>query len=448
MKNLIALPLAALLLTHCGKSTDDDATSNLDGDVKGSIPDVGTIIIDLPSAIAPADSSLRLAESDDGIQSFFLIPVTFTGIAGEMTTLTKNVIEHIFGKPVCRDEDTSNDVADCDEYRGIIAGQISETPTIFEIPSESGGDSPSHVKYWANPEGSDYEMGLELYWATGDDAYVSAMQMQLSKISETEGKGTFTFFPTFDGSSEGPDVIVTTFEATEEKKTMDLQLYFTASSDEMPTSLGLTVTDTDGLITGSGTAIRPELAADKGTFAPFQTKEEFAYVYTLAADREANLGVEKFAAVSATGYEDSSSYFTNYGVDSIVKNFAIGLLRTASSTFNCATSGQVISTDLPADICKTNTAVTDADVLAGLTTFCTNNPGNQNICLIAGQANKWANPIYLNADGYVGNESFQKPTDSAYTPLVEALADITVYTPTALKALTKPELPDAVDTVE
>jgi hypothetical protein len=274
------------------------------------------------------------------------------------------------------------------------------------------------------------------------------MQMQLSKVSETEGKGAFTFFPTFDGPSAGPEAIVTTFEATAEKKTMDVQLYFVAKSEEMPTSLGLTVTEKDGVITGSGTAIRPELAADKGPFAPFQTKGEFAYVYTLAADRDANIGVEKFAAVSASGYEDSSLYFTDYGVDAIVKNFAIGLLRSTSDGFNCATSGQFISTDLPANICKDNTAVTDADVLAGLTSFCTNNPDNQNICLIAGQAGKWANPIYLNAEGYVGNESFQKPTDSAYAPLVEALEAVTVYTPTALKGLTKPELPAAVDTVE
>jgi hypothetical protein len=445
MKHLIALPLAALLLTHCGKSEDEETTkSGLEGDVKGSIPDVGTIIIDLPSAIAPASGSLKLA--NDGLQRLFLIPVAFTGVAEQMTTLTKNVVEHIFGKAVCLDDDDSNDVADCAEYGGIITGQISETATVFEIPGDDE-ESPSHVKYWANPAGSDYDVGVELYWPAEGGGYVSAMQMQLSKTGEKQGKGEFTFFPNFAGG-DGPDAIVTKFSATDASKTMDVRLYSVSEGDG-PTGLGLSVTDTDGVISGSGTAIRPEQTADSGGLAPFQTKAEFAYVYTLAADATNNIGVEKLAGVPATAYADESTYFSAHGVDSSLRNFALELLRNnASPNLNCATSGQYISTALPTNICKTNTAVTDEQVLAGLVTFCTNNPNDSGICPIAGQASRWANPIYLDANGYIGNEVYQKPTSAAYTPLVEALSNITVYTPTAFKAQTKPVLPDAVETVE
>jgi hypothetical protein len=443
---MIALPLAALLLTHCGKSSDEEtAKSSLEGDVKGSIPDVGTIIIDMPSSIAPASGGLKLA--NDGLQRLFLIPVAFTGVAGQMTTLTKNVVEHIFGKAVCIDDDDSNDAADCAEYRGIISGQISETATVFEIPGEGDEESPSHVKYWANPAGSDYDMGLELYWPAEGGGYVSAMQMQLSKTGEKQGKGEFTFFPNFSGG-DGPDVIVTKFQATDAVKTMDVRLYSVSEGDG-PTALGLSVTDTDGVITGSGTAIRPEQTADSGGLAPFQTKAEFAYVYTLAADATNNIAVEKLAGVPQSAYADESSYFSAHGVDSSLKNFALELLRNnASPNLNCANSGSYISPELPANICKSNTAVTDEQVLAGLVTFCTNNPNDSGICPIAGQANRWANPIYLDENGYVGNEVYQKPSSAAYLPLVEALSGVTVYTPTAFQSQIKPVLPDAVETVE
>ncbi|HET9241467.1 MAG TPA: hypothetical protein VFO10_29645 [Oligoflexus sp.] len=445
MKSLAVFPLAALLLTHCGKKTDDESSRSVNDDIKSTIPDVGTIIIDLPSAVAPGGGNIQLADASENIKTLFLVPVSFTGVAGQMTTLTKSIIDHIFGKPVCTDSDTSNDEADCNAYRGIVTGQVSETPTVFEVPS-SDSDAPSHVKYWANPAGSDYDVGIELYWPNGKGSYVSALQMQLSKTGEKQGKGELTFFPNYDGAGSAPDVIVTKFEATEDKKTMALQIYFEASTQLA--SLGLSVTDSNGLISGSGSAIRPAQATASGNFAPFQTKDEFAYVFTLAADAARNIAVEKMAAVQAAHYADEANFFTSYGVDGLLKTFTLDLLRKDTSNFNCTTSGKYISTDLPVNICQSNTAVTDAAVLTGLATFCSNNPTNDTICPVAGQTSRWANPIYLNAEGYVGNESYQKPGDTAYGLLVEAMNAVTVYTPTALKAQTMPELPAAVEAVE
>jgi hypothetical protein len=308
-------------------------------------------------------------------------------------------------------------------------------------------NSPSHVKYWANPEDSDYEIGLELYWPAEGGGYVAGMQMQLSKTGEKQGKGEFTFFPGI-GGGDGPDVIVTKFSATDAKKTMDVQLY-ADDNDGQPASLGLSVMDSDGVITGSGTAIRPELSADTGPLAPLQTKAEFAYVYTLAADASRNIAVEKLGMVPVDAYGSESSYFTSYGVDGILKTFALELLRNnASPNLDCATMGQVISASLPVNICKSNTSVTDEQALAGLKDFCAAHPNDGGICPIAGQASRWANPIYLNESGYVGNEVYQKPEDAAYAPLVEALSTITVYTPTVFKAQTRPELPVTVETVE
>lgn len=446
MKNWITVPVAALLLMNCGtKAEKENDKASLEGDVRRSMPDVGTIIIDLPSAIAPAGGSLSLAENS-GLQQLFLIPVNMTGMAKQMTVLTKAVVEHIFGKAVCTDDDDSNDLADCDSYRGIISGEISETPTIFEVPG-ADEETPSHVKYWANPEGSDYDMGLELYWPAEGGGYVSGMQMQLSKTGDKQGKGEFIFFPVI-GGGDGPDVIVTKFLATDEKKIMEVQLY-ADGNESQPTSMGLSVIDADGVITGSGTAIRPEQSADTGSLAPLQTKAEFAYVYTLAADAERNIGVEKLGMVPVSAYGNESSYFTSYGVDGILKSFALELLRNnASPNLDCATMGQVISPSLPTNICKSNTAVTDEQALAGLKDFCTAHPNDGGLCPIAGQASRWANPIYLNASGYVGNEVYQKPDDAAYAPLVEALEAVTVYTPTGFKALNRPELPAAVETVE
>jgi hypothetical protein len=57
-------------------------------------------------------------------------------------------------------------------------------------------------------------------------------------------------------------------------------------------------------------------------------------------------------------------------------------------------------------------------------------------------------PFRLYASGYEGDEVYQKPDDAAYAPLVEAPEAVTVYTPTAFKALTRPELPAVVETVE
>lgn len=441
---ILVIPIAALLLAGCTASDNDDASKKTDqtGDVKAAIPDVGSIIVDLPTSIAPGSGAMKLA--GDGMEKIFLIPVELTGVAGTLTELNKDVIEHVFGKAVCKDDDASNDEgADCDEYSGLISGPVSETPSIVDIGV--GGNSPTHVKYWKNAEGSAYDLSVDIYWKNADDRYVPGLKMQLSRTGEKTGKGELKYFPS-SVSGTGPLVILTDFEATDAGKTMNIDMYYEPTGSG-PSSMGLTLAETNGVITGAGNAIRPEQSADTTGIPPFGTKEEYAFVFTLAADSAANIGVEKLAIVQEAAYADDASFFSKYGVDGILKSFTISLLRNQAHGFDCSANGSYIDASLPSNICRSNTAVTDDQVMTGMASFCVTYPNN-GLCEVAGQASKWANPIYLNARGYVGNENYQKPTTAAYAPLVEALSGISLYTPTAFKAKAQPALPEAVSEVE
>lgn len=452
-RSSLSVIMLAAMATHCTSKTtaEEEAKEEEKADIKTELPDVGSLLIQLPSALANSGASLRLTEGDDGLKSLFLIPVNMAGLAGSMTELNKSVLLSIFGKPVCTDEDESNDEADCDEYSGLITGEITEEAQVFTLPSslaEAGG--PSHVKYWRNPSGSTYDVGFDIYWQAGVGQYQPGLQLQVSKKGQTTGKGTMTFFPRVAVSEESmAKSVVTVFEASQSEKVLDLRTYFESDNSITPSVLGMKLIEVDGIITGAGSAIRSAQAEDEGRFAPFQTKGEFAFVYNLVGDAKANIGLEKLAAVPLDSYEVEDSYFTTYGLDGLLRSFATDLLRGTIGAYDCALHGQQISNALPTNICKSQTGVTDEQVLDGFKIFCANAANSSNkLCELAGTFDRWTNPIYLDGDGYVGNASYQTPSDVGYQPLLEKLDDIAVYSPVTLKAATEPTAPAAVSTVK
>jgi hypothetical protein len=459
---------AGSLLWGCG--TEDDATEEEgtvteagvdESDVRTAVPDMNTLLVDLPSAISATSSSsgsLYLAEEEGGFADLFLMPRSFIGLADEMNGFVREISNHLFGKPACRDDDASNDPDDCSEYMGVVQGAISETPVIFDIPDDpDDAQSPSVLKYYKNPAGSDYDYTFELYWQNSSDSlYYKGIVMNVTKVAEDKAKGQTVFFtsvmPEEEGDEGGPGTVVSTFDNTGDATEISLRLYgMDRSSDESnPERLGLSLSvDANEMLSGSGAMIRPEMNADQGSMAPFETKEGMAFLFKLAANGNDNVGIQSMAFPQEANFSDTDNFYSDYGVDDIMENFALGFLRSQSDDWDCSAYGTIFS--LPANICDSNTDVTDAQVLNGIQNTCDGNsdPDMASLCdSPVAQTSRWANPLYLNENGYVGTASYNKPTDASYDGLADLLDSVTTIAPSDLSAESAPTAPEGVTAVE
>ncbi|MFW7377745.1 MAG: hypothetical protein ACOH5I_02910 [Oligoflexus sp.] len=456
---------ASLLLPACGQQETEDDEKSASGvdesDVRTAIPNLNVLLVDLPSSIAGSQgSSLALqdeGEDEGGMENLFLMPREFVGMANQFSGMMREVFHHLFGKAACRDDDPSNDPADCADFPGIITGAISEDPTIFAIPDDpSDPGSPDYLKYYKNPAGSDYDYSFELYWQNPEDElYYLGLSMSLSKLSDDKAKGKGIFYlsvlPPDDESDDGGaniGSIVTSFDNTGDTTLLQLNLYdMDRSQDEQtPDRFGLKISlNSEGLLTGAGSVIRPEMSADQGSMAPFETKEEFAYVFKIAANSTDNVAVESIAFPNGEHFAEDD-LFGNFGVDNIMKSFVLGFLRTSSDDWNCSTNGFIFGLDN--DICESNTNVSDNDILTGVAEFCSNNPTHDLCTSPIGSYSDWANPLYLDADGFVGTENKNKPSGAEYEGLADQLATTEIYGPTDLKAETAPVAAEGLPTVD
>ncbi len=474
IKSKILCPiLASLLIAGCGAEEEEESMINGvvdESDVKNAVPDMGVLLIDIPSSVAGSSSEggLRLQDNsgdgDDGggMQNLFLMPRQFIGVSEMLMDMVQEIAYHLFGKPACRDDDTSNDPTDCAQFPGLVSGAITETPTIFEVPTDpDDSGAPNYVKYFKNAAGSTYNYTFQMYWLnTSDNLYYKGMELQVSRTGEDTGKGSMQFFTGVipedeeDEEDEGgaPGVVITTFDNSGDTATISVNLYEMQDPNEdgSPDRMGLTISVADGILTGAGTLIRPELASASTGMPPFETQDEFAWVFTIAANTNDDVAVQSMAFPTVDNYSDSDNFFTSYGIDSIIKNIILALLRdNIDDNVNCAVvGGYLTGSNLPSNICRNQTDVTDAAVLAGVKAFCDANSNNQLCTGLAGQGDAWSNPVYLNSDGYVGNESNNKPTDATYDGLVDLLDAIDLYEPATLKAETVPTSGDGVAAVE
>ncbi len=475
----LGLLCAALLLgagLHgCGaettEDTEEDATSGTvnekgvnESDVRTAVPDLGALLIDLPSslAISSGSGSLRLQEDEGGgPESLVMIPGRMIGIAEDMNEMIQEITWHLFGKADCRDDDASNDPSDCSDYPGIVRGAITTTPTIFEIPEDPDDPgAPSFVKYFKNAAGSEYDYTFEMYWTNATDGlHYQGMELKVTKTAEDQGKGVLTFASSVmpdDGEGGGPEAVVTSFDNTSGSATMSVAMYgmADASDPDQPDRLAIELSLSEaGLLTGSGAVIRGELETATGSFAPFETAPEFAWVFTVAANTSEDVAVQNMAFPQADNFDDSANFFDNYGLDSIFSNFVIGFLRNDGDDWQCGNANaNNFLFGINDSICASNTAVSDAAVISGFQDFCADSANSDNGLCSSGLLGytQWSNPIYLNAEGYVGNEVSGKPSDAAYDGLATALADVTLYEPATLKAAEVPSLNDGegIATVE
>lgn len=469
-KYVVALAVASLM--GCGvpedEATDEETgTPNEYGvnesDVRTAVPDMGVLLLDLPSSLAPASSSggLRLDESEGegegGLSQLVLMPRMFVGIADEMNSLVKQITYHLFGKPACRDSDTSNDPSDCAEFPGIVRGAITTTPTIFEIPEDPDDPgAPNYVKYFKNEAGSTYDYTFEMYWKNASDGlYYKGMQLLVSKTGDETGKGKMTFLLSAAGEEEegAPEAITTSFDNTDGTASMSVNMYGMASESDpdQPDRMGLRIdVDENGLLTGAGAVIRKELAQASGGFAPFETAPEFAWVFTLAGNTSEDAAVQAMAFPQVDNYSDTENFFTNYGLDDIMNQFLMSFLRNQSDDWDCSNTTMTnYIFGINESMCASNTNVTDQQVLNAYNTYCENSGDNSGLCgSTLRSATEWSNPIYLDATGYVGNEVKNKPTDAKFDGLATALSDIAIYTPADLSAETVPDLGEGVAAVE
>ncbi|NRA64924.1 MAG: hypothetical protein HRU19_10610 [Pseudobacteriovorax sp.] len=462
---LYAMPLsAALILSGCGETEEEETTLSdevNESDVRTTIPDLGALLVDLPSAVAGSGSATLTLQSEGedsggGPEQLFLMPQQFIGMADMMNGIVREVTFHLFGKAACRDTDTSNDPSDCAQYPGIVTGAITTTPTIFSIPADpEDPGAPNFVKYYKNESG-DYTYTFEMYWQNASDSlYYKGMELLISKESPTTGKGKMTFFNSIlpadeeDGDDGGPGTIVTSFDNTGAASSLSILLFGLNDGTDpgAPDRLGLDILiDENGILTGSGAVIRNELetAAADG-MAPFEAKEEFAWVFNVAASVSDDVAIQAMAFPQVANFADSENFFTSYGVDKIIENMAISILRDNES---CNIFGSFFaSSGLPANICRDQTDVSDTAILTALNNHCATN--TDGICASPFvDTDSWANPLYMSATGYVGNANVNTPEDASYDGLLDILNALSPYLPNDLRALEAPTTGSGLTTVE
>lgn len=190
--------------------------------------------------------------------------------------------------------------------------------------------------------------------------------------------------------------------------------------------------DASGVLTGSAVAWRPEMTANKGSITPLNTKAEMGYAFTFAAHADANYAVLNAAAFPGESFSASASYFSSFDMNSILKLYTLDYVRASTPSWDCKVMGGLFN--LPANICTTNTAVTDKQVLDGASSFCARTPTAVVCTADRTECRFYANPFYFDASGLRGTGTTAKPSDATFADLVNRLSFLTVPDLEALKA--------------
>lgn len=427
------------------------------------MPGFQSLLLDIPPSMTGGEQSqaLRLladpADDEDdggGLQNMMMMPTMMLGVGDQMASMIGQIADHVFGKPECRLGGEEVGTEECEDFGGLVKGVISTTPQVIDLEQyndEDDDEAPSFIKYYANAAG-DYDYTFEFYWPGADGLYYQAVNFQISPLNEEQASGRVLFYSSLladEEASEGPSTMEIVFDNSVEPKVMSMNGYAIQGTEaELPTKFGIDfAASSDGLIKASGVVYRKELAADQGPMAPFQTKEAMAYVFKIAADSENDLAVQAMAIPQEANFADED-LFGNYSLEDIMGGILVIMLRaepSEDSGIDCSLAGAWIGMSV-GNICATNGAVTDSEVLTAAQDFCAENASSE-ICGFINQLESMKNPIYMTQEGLVGTGEVDASLGD-FTAAEAALA--AMETPAAVEFIekTEPTAPVGVEVVE
>jgi hypothetical protein len=427
------------------------------------MPGFQSLLLDIPPSMTGGEQAqaLRLLEETageddgdgDGLQNMLLMPAMMLGVGDQMADMIGKIADHVFGKPECRLGGEEVGSEECEGFVGLVKGVITTSPQIIDLEQYGDlddGNAPNFIKYYANAEG-DYDYTFEFYWKGADDLYYHAINFEISPLNDEQASGRVVFFKTAladEEASEGPSTMEIIFDNSVEPKVMSMIGYAIQGGEDQPTKFGIDfAASSDGLVKASGIVYRKELAEDLGPLAPFQTKEAMAFVFKVAADSAQDLAVQALAIPQEAnfGHED---LFADFSVEDIMGGILVTMLRAEPSDdsgIDCSLAGAWIGMS-EGNICATNSAVTDAEVLLAAQEFCAENASSE-ICGLINQLDGMKNPIYMTKDGLVGTGSVDE-TLGDFSGAEAALEDI--ETPAVLEFVeqAEPTAPVGIEVVE
>ncbi|HET9238906.1 MAG TPA: hypothetical protein VFO10_16735 [Oligoflexus sp.] len=428
--------LLFMLLPACAAPKEEPEVN-----VRYVVPYFRDLFMDMPSSLS-ASSGSPVWSYGGSVMKHVLVPHSMMGMVEDWSGSIQTVMNELFGQPECLDIEISNDLPDCSKRLGVIVGYIDENPIVFTVtPGSLAVDpAPSHVKYYKNAAGSDYDYTFEIYWKNKTTKlHVPGLVFQVTKVSDTSSRVELSYYSSVASNSTAGGSMQALLDESDESASMSVKIFDNnRTSDELlPARWQMDVLrDTSGVLTGSAVGWRPEMAEDKGTIAPLNTRTEMGYAFTFAADTAANYAALNVAAFPVESFRASSSYFSSFDINSILKRYTLDFVRASSPSWDCNVIGGLFN--LPANICTTNTTVADKQVLDGLSSFCARTP----TAVICGNDRSeyrlLANPLYFDGSGLRATGVTSKPSDARYTDLEGRLSSLTVPDLEALKAETSP----------
>lgn len=426
----------ALLLTACAAPKEEPKVN-----VRYVVPQFQDLFLDVPSALSPSMDSAVWSYGGNIIKHI-LVPHRMIGQVEDWRESIQTLMAELFGQPECLDIEISNDLPDCSKRLGAVVGYIDENPSVFTVTPESLtiDPAPSHVRFYKNSDGSLYDYTFEIYWKNKTTKlYSQGLVFQVTKVTETGFKAELTFYSSVALNAEAGGSMVAQLDNSDETAVMSVKIFDNnRTSDELqPARWQMNVArDTSGILTGSAVAWRPEMTVDKGTITPLNTKSEMGYAFTFAAHTEANFAVLNAAAFPAESFSASASYFSSFDINSILKHHTLDFFRSSTPSWDCNVMG--VPFGLPANMCTSNTAVSDKKVLDSISSYCASTPTS---ALCSGDRLEYrfyANPFYFDASSLRGTGTTAKPSDATFTDLVNRLSSLTVPDLEALKAENSP----------
>lgn len=446
MKSLLNVTMLCVAVIGCGLEKEEPVSADLvdENDVRTLMPDFDSVLKASPSLLEAEYSHFALVEGSEDITNLIETPKRWAKIAGDQWSLAKTITYELFGKPYCRDEDETNDPADCDRYPGIVKASITEKPQSYKLPRElTVNNGPSALRFYKNVDGL-YHYTFEFLWMQKDGLYQTGLALHISKQSANTAFGRLIFYPSLLEQLKAPaETIVTDFSSdgfAAKSKT------FFINSQSSETSIERLVIETNqdqyGLYSAVGAAIRNSTEAI-GSFSPFDGQKEFAWIFNIVADDPLNIAVEKLAFPYTEAYANPESFFGEYGLDQIFARAVVAALREHEQ---CGVIGVVLeNSGLRPDLCV-NEYLSDADVYEGLQLHCKSSAASDFCNSPLLQTGVWSNPIYLDQNGFVDKSKLS--SSKSYEDLATILDSLSPYQPLRLKLQEVPEPIEAIVVTE